>query len=76
VSRNTLYKLLNEEQPVTLDIALRLCESAGRRAGHSHRGRERRDEGQSGGREKAVPAMEQDIARLRDKLTKRGLELN
>lgn len=24
VSRNTLYKLINEEQPVTLDIALRL----------------------------------------------------
>jgi addiction module HigA family antidote len=27
ISRNTLYKLLNEEQPVTLDIALRLAKA-------------------------------------------------
>ncbi|HET8721881.1 MAG TPA: HigA family addiction module antitoxin [Nitrospira sp.] len=29
VSRNTLYKLLNEEQPVTLDFALRLGKALG-----------------------------------------------
>jgi addiction module HigA family antidote len=29
ISRNTLYKLLNEEQPVTLDIALRLGRALG-----------------------------------------------
>jgi addiction module HigA family antidote len=29
ISRNTLYKLLNEEQPVTLDIALRLAKALG-----------------------------------------------
>jgi addiction module HigA family antidote len=29
ISRNTLYKLLNEEQPVTLDIAVRLGRALG-----------------------------------------------
>jgi len=29
ISRNTLYKLLNEEQPVTLDLALRLGKALG-----------------------------------------------
>ncbi len=29
ISRNTLYKLLNEEQPVTLDMALRLGRALG-----------------------------------------------
>ena len=29
ISRNTLYKLLNEQQPVTLDLALRLGKALG-----------------------------------------------
>jgi antitoxin HigA-1 len=29
VSRNTLYKLLNEQQPVTLDLAMRLGKAIG-----------------------------------------------
>jgi addiction module HigA family antidote len=29
ISRNTLYKLLNEEQPVTLELALRLDKALG-----------------------------------------------
>jgi addiction module HigA family antidote len=29
VSRNTLYKLLNEDQPVTVDVALRLGKAIG-----------------------------------------------
>lgn len=29
ISRNTLYKLLNEQQPVTLDLAIRLGKAVG-----------------------------------------------